>query len=180
MTSVRYHHVILLVEDAKGRLSVQNTAETRFDCYSGFSFLRVRKPPAMPMAFWRMAQPYRWGIGALGVVVATIAVFSVYFVVVLVWDGWSVGLARIGSSGVAPSWFPPIVAVTVAVIQLLRRNLKKKWWRFVYERDRDICTNCGYDLRKLPTKHVCPECGQPYNIQEVHDQWDAWFGMNEQ
>ena len=32
------------------------------------------------------------------------------------------------------------------------------------------CANCGYDLRTLPIRHACPECGQEYSAQPLDMQ----------
>jgi hypothetical protein len=154
--------------------------DARCDYYSGFPFSHMRKPRGAGTVFWHLAQPYRWAISALSVVLGIIGAISVYFVFVLVWNGWSAGMAKLGSSRLDPSWFLPIVVPAATAIEVLRRNFRKKARRFVYERNRNICTNCGYDLAGLPIEHVCPECGESYNIQKVHDQWDAWFGMGGQ
>ena len=29
------------------------------------------------------------------------------------------------------------------------------------------CGRCGYNLRTLPYKHTCPECGNPYNARPL-------------
>lgn len=40
---------------------------------------------------------------------------------------------------------------TLVVRATLRRNRRQRWLR------RNLCTQCGYDLRESPTR--CPECG---------------------
>jgi predicted RNA-binding Zn-ribbon protein involved in translation (DUF1610 family) len=160
----------------KNSRPMQDRSGTPCDRYHGFAFLRWRKPCDMPMAYWRRAQPYRWALAASCVVVAVLGAFSLYFVFVLAWYGWGAGNARIAAAPIRPSWFPPIVAVAVLTMEVLKRSLRRRYRRFVVTRNGSACTNCGYDLTGLPAEHLCPECGERYNIQHVRQQWDDWFG----
>jgi hypothetical protein len=37
------------------------------------------------------------------------------------------------------------------------------------------CYYCKFDLRGLPDSGKCPECGEPYAIEDVRRRWkDAW------
>ena len=42
--------------------------------------------------------------------------------------------------------------------------------------DYKMCTYCGYDLRGLPERHACPECGVEYDLEEVRASWQALIG----
>jgi len=37
-----------------------------------------------------------------------------------------------------------------------------------------ICTECGFDLRTLPDKYKCPECGTEYDYEILTKQWKEW------
>ena len=158
---------------------MKSQSDAPCDRFHGFAFLRWRKPCSMPMAYWQYVQPYLWVIRVSCLAVCFTGGFSFYFFGVWVWNGWSKGNAIIGSSRVDPSWFPPIVVLSVAAMEVLKRTAKARYRRFILSRNRSICTNCGYDLAGLPSEYVCPECGESYSVQQVHEQWDAWFGMGE-
>jgi len=40
-----------------------------------------------------------------------------------------------------------------------------------------ICAECGFDLRTLPDKYQCPECGTDYDYEILTKQWKEWRDM---
>lgn len=44
------------------------------------------------------------------------------------------------------------------------------------ENDYCLCLICGYCLKGLPEKHRCPECGTPYEIEDVKRHWSEYLG----
>ncbi len=44
-------------------------------------------------------------------------------------------------------------------------------------RDADccLCLHCGYSLKGLPARHRCPECGMPYEIEDVKRKWSDYL-----
>jgi len=66
----------------------------------------------------------------------------------------------------------PLVASPVSWIMVWRR-------RFAVEERAvacgfALCLRCGYFLEGLPTKHRCPECGLPYDLNVTKAIWREW------
>jgi hypothetical protein len=38
-----------------------------------------------------------------------------------------------------------------------------------------LCLTCGCCLNGLPDKHRCPECGTPYEIDDVKRKWSEYL-----
>jgi hypothetical protein len=57
----------------------------------------------------------------------------------------------------------------------LPRLVGRRFAREVRAQEYLVCMNCGHSLRGLPEEHRCPECGQPYSVGELKDQWAGWF-----
>ncbi|HPD28489.1 MAG TPA: hypothetical protein PLL20_00725 [Phycisphaerae bacterium] len=38
-----------------------------------------------------------------------------------------------------------------------------------------LCLHCGYNLKGLPAQHRCPECGSPYEIEQVKRTWSEYL-----
>ncbi|MDM8007492.1 MAG: hypothetical protein QUV05_15240 [Phycisphaerae bacterium] len=38
-----------------------------------------------------------------------------------------------------------------------------------------LCLRCGYCLTGLPDQHRCPECGTPYEIEQVKRRWSEYL-----
>ena len=68
-----------------------------------------------------------------------------------------------------------VPALMYAPALLLRRSVKKAVQRALKEGGQS-CLNCGYDLRGLPEKHVCPECGFEYDLESVRQAWRKMVG----
>ncbi len=49
------------------------------------------------------------------------------------------------------------------------RHIRLK--RRVLAADYSVCYGCGYDLRGLPEVHLCPECGDDYEMDKLHEAW---------
>ena len=45
------------------------------------------------------------------------------------------------------------------------------------ENDCLMCLSCGYPLRGLPARHVCPECGWAYDAEKVQGAWRYWLDV---
>ena len=58
-----------------------------------------------------------------------------------------------------------------------RYHLKnfKNWRRRAKLHENALCPHCGYPLANLPPGHRCPECGEPYVLGEVQEQWREWM-----
>ncbi len=64
---------------------------------------------------------------------------------------------------------------TMASITIVLKVQKRRWRRKILTLNYEACLRCAYPLRGLPPKHVCPECGEPYDIQDVRRSWVRAF-----
>lgn len=46
---------------------------------------------------------------------------------------------------------------------------------FAAEYDNNLCLMCGYCLKHLPEKHICPECGTHYDLDHVVAEWQTYL-----
>jgi ribosomal protein L32 len=53
---------------------------------------------------------------------------------------------------------------------------RRRWQRNVIDSGFAICPDCGYSLVGLPSHHICPECGQPYDLDAVRRNWHLHLG----
>jgi hypothetical protein len=73
-----------------------------------------------------------------------------------------------------PFWF-------VYIVQLLVVGNKAKiaFAREVLEHEGMVCFDCGYSLKNLPDKHICPECGAAYEKSALQARWLEWMRAKE-
>lgn len=77
--------------------------------------------------------------------------------------GWLPDDAQFGAKGIA--WLLGIA--TIVYFWNRTRGFYKRLRSFEFE----MCLNCGYLLKGLPSKHKCPECGDDYAIEKVRSAW---------
>ena len=53
--------------------------------------------------------------------------------------------------------------------------VKRRMYRKVAACDFLVCLDCGYHLRCLSERR-CPECGTPFDPNEIKAKWLNWFG----
>jgi rubrerythrin len=66
------------------------------------------------------------------------------------------------------------LALVILLIVLVVRHEKRLHAR-VRKMGYLFCPYCDYDLKGLPQKHVCPECGRPYDADELRREWEEAF-----
>lgn len=79
------------------------------------------------------------------------------------------------SSSSSPDWVHyievgawAVIIICGCIIAYRRVRWKNKAVQFHYE----LCPHCGYALKGLPQKHVCPECGKAYDLYQVKRDWN--------
>jgi hypothetical protein len=51
----------------------------------------------------------------------------------------------------------------------------RRWRKTVLDMNYMVCPQCHYNLQGLPRRHTCPECGRPYDADELQRQWEKDF-----
>lgn len=64
-----------------------------------------------------------------------------------------------------------VVGVVASAGYPLSRYHMRRRYRALADRDWRVCRWCRFDLRGLPDKGKCPECGEDYSIDEVRQWW---------
>lgn len=74
-----------------------------------------------------------------------------------------------------PSYYPTFAFLVWALmcVWLLRRR-ERRLARRVWDADGRLCLKCAYDLRGLPDRHRCPECGTEYDAASLVSDWWHW------
>jgi hypothetical protein len=87
------------------------------------------------------------------------------------------------SASIIHAWIVPLsvapAALACALIAFEIHRRTRRLWRLAREAHYQLCTSCGQSLQGLPSKHVCPECGAPYDLAEVQSEWEQWFGPSQ-
>lgn len=73
-----------------------------------------------------------------------------------------------------PSWVTYVhagiwVALLLLAVPMAIRH--RRWRKKARQFNNELCPNCGYALKGLPTRHVCPECGELYDLYKVKLDW---------
>jgi len=93
------------------------------------------------------------------------------------------GVAAITFWGVKTQPYVVIAGVGMSVIgykawKQFGAGVVSRLCRQASEADYCLCLHCGYSLKGLPDDHRCPECGNPYNIADVKQQWTAYLAAH--
>jgi hypothetical protein len=85
----------------------------------------------------------------------------------------------LGIDPVGYSYYPFCLVLTFvaggfAVLRWVAREIRGVV-REVHDSQYCLCLACGYCLKGLPASHQCPECGTPYDIEEVRRKWAAYL-----
>ena len=91
--------------------------------------------------------------------------------VLLASDAWGmIALPKAAGRALGVLWVfvLPILVVACLATAYWRTRVHVKEERLLNGR---ICPGCGYSLEGLPDEHTCPECGTPYTLRSLRDQW---------
>lgn len=130
-----------------------------------------RRPPiGTPLAFWRTIRLLRGTVACLG----ALAVLALLF--------WILGPTVPSSALQRMSGKALILACLFALaanigFPLAWSRAKRRFERHLAAHEGCLCTACGYGLNGLPPRHVCPECGAPYDRNQCMRTWVAWSTM---
>ena len=89
--------------------------------------------------------------------------------------GWVLGSA-FGLFKFQPSlYLPAILVASVAgpLSIVWSTHWKLRFARRLVEARGRVCFRCGYDLAGLGDAGQCPECGVPYLVESLREQWVA-------
>jgi hypothetical protein len=75
-------------------------------------------------------------------------------------------------------WVIPVVFMLCVIVGIMPRVAKRSFLTYLQRCDHLACTECGYNLRGLPEKHECPECGVRFDLTKVRQTWDSLFPPN--
>lgn len=79
--------------------------------------------------------------------------------------------------GPYPDWMhvtTMIAAASATLAFLGYAPHRLRWRRKTINAEYELCLECGFCLKGLPIKHICPECGTPYDLYVVKRTWTAW------
>lgn len=69
-----------------------------------------------------------------------------------------------------------IFAASLLCVLSVRDSAVERFCRRAREHDYAICPECGYLLENLPANHKCPECGTPYDLNQIREVWGNVLG----
>lgn len=67
------------------------------------------------------------------------------------------------------------LAAVALLLEILARAEVRRIEKSAMEYNNSLCLICGYCLQHLPEKHICPECGTEYDLDDVVAEWQAHF-----
>ena len=141
---------------------------------TGYNMLTNRPPVGMPNGMWTRVGWYRM-LGALAVGGLVVLLFFH-----LLGGLELVGIATLpaGVSEFSGRWVIALAIPLFVILGILPRLAKKRFGRYLQRCDYLVCTECGYNLRGLPTEHKCPECGVRFDLAEIRRTWEVIFPVN--
>ncbi len=90
------------------------------------------------------------------------------------------GVAAITFWGVKTQPYVVLAGIAVFVVgdkawRQFGASVVSRLCREARENDGYLCLHCGYNLKGLPDQHRCPECGNPFDIEDVKEKWTAYL-----
>ena len=136
-----------------------------------------RKPECVPPFAWRKVWPLRLVARTMMVTVL------VYIGTLLIVYSGLLHYRIAGGLGEALFSIEMFLAsICVSYLVLVTAILTHSRWRAVVRVCRVLgwamCEQCGYDLRGLPERHTCPECGKQYDLNRTRAHWRAMEGAS--
>lgn len=155
-------------EEAIG-LVVRNSGEIRSLIWSPFRWMSTGKAPGAFREWFQSTNLIQVSLLRDWVYLVLLAV--VVFVMVVVQEGLSAGRAALPFGALIAT----VALADVLVVFLFGRQIRRKFARYLSDKDGLVCPDCGYLLDALPEAHTCPECGRAYRFKDVRDYWLKWM-----
>ena len=64
-----------------------------------------------------------------------------------------------------------LVVIGIALSSYGPRYILGRLGQYVVSRRLEVCPTCGYHISGIGPAGTCPECGRPFQLQEVQDEW---------
>ncbi len=135
------------------------------------NYLTGRCPKGMPRGQWESVSRPKWPIWVSQFGVWCACVMFILVALDIARTGLNPGTAGLVTMICAGVLFSVSMGVLWAIPRLRERRFDRTLRAHQYEG----CFNCGYSLHGLPEVHRCPECGSPYEKEQVREAWKAWF-----
>lgn len=74
-------------------------------------------------------------------------------------------------SGLLGHWRWALIPVAPLVVYLVFMVPVRRARRLIVKHKCELCMRCKYPLTGLPEQGSCPECGEPYTIEEARRHW---------
>ncbi len=136
--------------------------------YSWWRLLSHRPAPGVPGAYWLVLRRANAIIVPVVMVNLVAIVGPLYIIINSGRISSRVTLTLLVSSNVA-------MCVFAAVMHFFPRIMKRRYVKRLCAADFLICIDCGYSLAGLPDDHICPECGNAYELPRMRQDWEKWI-----
>lgn len=71
--------------------------------------------------------------------------------------------------------FIPIAIGSQWALRTYARRVRQRTLDRLAESAYRICLNCDHDLRGVPERHTCPECGVSFDVAGLRETWEKWL-----
>lgn len=98
---------------------------------------------------------------------------SLGFLLLIAWAEYSLDL------GLPVTWFAWLPLVLYGIVTILffkKLRSAKRFGILASKHDFLLCESCSYPLQCMSCESVCPECGSPYERDDLRRRWYELFG----